>query len=458
MSDSFSQLHLPAAQLANLESLGYLHMTPIQAAALPVALKGGDIIAQAKTGSGKTAVFAMAILAKLDPGRLHVQALILCPTRELSIQVAGEVRRLTRHRQNIKVTTLYGGQPISLQKQSLKHGTHIVVGTPGRIKDHLQKGSLSLAKVETLVLDEADRMLEMGFIDDITAIAETAPDTRQTLMFSATYPENIQLLSKKFQRNPERITVDERHGVDDIRQQVLVCGKIDKLSGLIRVLAHAKSPSTVVFCNFKQTTRDVCDYLTSHHVSALALNGDLEQRDREEVLLQFKHQSISVLVATDVAARGLDIRDLPLVINYELPSDPEVYVHRIGRTGRAGKTGMAISLCTEREQHKLKEINDYQKTALSGEPIESLGATSHHPPKPTHVTFCISGGRKDKIRPGEILGALTGKDGVEGKDVGKIDVMDYASYVAVRRDAAALARQRLKSGKIKGRSFKIREL
>jgi len=457
-STSFSRLNLPADQISNLDSLGYKHMTPIQAEALPFALNGEDLIAQAKTGSGKTAVFALAILAKLDLSSLHTQALILCPTRELCIQVATEIRRLARHRQNIKVTTLYGGQPISLQKQSLKHGTHIVVGTPGRIKDLMQKGSLPLDQVAILVLDEADRMLEMGFIVDMEFIINATPASRQTLLFSATFPENIQVLSSRFQRDPQRISVDAKHSLTDIRQHLYSCGKNDKLAALLKLLTHHKPTSSVIFCNFKQTTRDVCDYLVENGIHALALNGDMEQRDREEVLIRFKHQSCTVLVATDVAARGLDIKELPAVVNFELPHDPEVYVHRIGRTGRAGKTGMAFSLCTDHDRHKVNEINAYQKTALSLESIDKIPAPPHHAWKPDNVTFCISGGRKDKIRPGEILGALTGDGGIEGTDVGKIDILDYASYVAVKREASGPARQRLKNGKIKGRSFKIREL
>lgn len=433
-------------------------MTPIQAAALPAVLQGDDVIAQAKTGSGKTAVFGLAILSKLDLSSLHVQALILCPTRELSIQVATEIRRIARHRQNVKITLLYGGQPISLQKQSLKHGTHIVVGTPGRIKDHLQKGTLTLNRMGVLVLDEADRMLEMGFIADIEFIINATPTPRQTLLFSATFPENIEALSARFQREPKRIRVDEQHSLSDIRQHMYRCGKTDKLDALWKLLAHFHPVSMVIFCNFKQTTRDVCEFLVEHGVHAFALNGDLEQRDREEVLIRFKHQSCSALVATDVAARGLDIKDLPAVINYELPHDPEVYVHRIGRTGRAGSTGIAISLCTEHDRDKVTGINEYQQSSLQPESILNIPATPHPSWKPANITFCISGGRKDKIRPGEILGALTGDGGIDGRDVGKIDVLDYASYVAIKREAAPGARQKLKGAKIKGRSFKIREL
>jgi len=455
-SASFTQLKLPEAQLSNLESIGYHHMTPIQAAALPVALKGDDLIAQAKTGSGKTAVFALAILGKLNISSLQTQALILCPTRELSIQVATEVRRLARYQQNIKVTTLYGGQPISLQKQSLQHGTHIVVGTPGRVKDLLEKKSLQLGTVATLVLDEADRMLEMGFINDIEAIISTTPKTRQTLLFSATFPENIQSLSARFQRHPQRITVDARHEQTDIEQHFYTCDKTAKREALKTLLLVYQPASTVVFCNFKQTTREVCDFLTEEGFSAVALNGDLEQQEREEILIRFKHQSCSVLVATDVAARGLDIKDLPAVINYELPPDPDIYVHRIGRTGRAGRTGMSLSLCAEHDKHKVQVINEHLNTRIAAVPIASLRPKETRIPPPAHATLCIAGGRKDKLRPGEILGALTGEHGLDGKDVGKIDVLDYASYVAVKKEKSDFAFQRLKNGKIKGRTLKIR--
>jgi ATP-independent RNA helicase DbpA len=458
MSDSFSQLDLPEAQLSNLESLGYLHMTPIQAEALPHALQGKDLIAQAKTGSGKTAAFALAILARLDIRGQRTQALILCPTRELSIQVSTEIRQLARYKQNINLATLYGGQRISLQKQSLKHGAHIVVGTPGRIKDHLEKGSLNLKHVTTLVLDEADRMLDMGFIHDIETLIRSTPRSRQTLLFSATYPPDIHTLSERFQKNPIRITVDETHSQEDIQQTVYICDKNARLAALKTLLQFYPVTSTVVFCNFKQSTRDVSDFLICEGFSALALHGDLEQRDREEILIQFKHQSASILVATDVAARGLDIKDLPLVINYELPPTPDAYIHRTGRTGRAGNTGMAISLCTERERHKVQLINDGQPVDIDCVPLSSLSPAAHPRPAPPNVSFCIAGGRKDKVRPGEILGALTGEHGIDGQDVGKIDVLDYAAYVAIKRSAAEQAAQQLKTSKIKGRSFKITEL
>jgi len=455
---SFSKHSLSAAQLSNLESLGYYSMTPIQAAALPVALAGKDLIAQARTGSGKTAVFALALLARLDLTSRATQALVLCPTRELSIQVSSELRRLARHLPNVMVTTLYGGQPIDLQKRALKKGAQIVVGTLGRVVDHIKRDSLKLQDLSLLVLDEADRILEMGFMNELEKIIRDLPADRQTLLFSATFPDNIENLSRHVQRNPTHVSVDEQQASDEIEQVVYHCKAPDKLDGLKKILLEYQPVSAVVFCNYKQSTFDICDFLSEQGFSAAALNGDLEQRDREDLLIQFKHQSCSVLIATDVAARGLDIKDLPLVINYELPSDPETYVHRIGRTGRAGKSGIAVSLCSEREKFKLSEINAYQNSAFELESLSILRSRLAKIPDPTFVTICISGGRDAKVRAGEILGALTGAGGLEGSQVGKIDIMDYKSYVAVQCVVADRAVQQLSRSKIKGRRFKIKKL
>ncbi len=455
---SFSQLPLSAEQLSNLDSLGYHNMTPVQMAALPVALEGGDLIAQARTGSGKTAVFALALLARLDLTSSSTQVLVLCPTRELSIQVASELRRIARHQQNVTLATLYGGQAASLQKQALKKGAHIVVGTPGRVADLVERGSLDLRSLSMLVLDEADRMLDMGFMKELKQITRVLPRKRQTLLFSATFPENIQELSGHLQRDPRRITVDEPDAATDIEQRVYRCAPEEKLEGLKTLLLEYQPIAAVVFCNFKQSTVDVSAFLKNLGFSAVALNGDLEQRDREDILIQFKHQSCSVLIATDVAARGLDIKDLPVVINYELPSDPEVYVHRIGRTGRAGKHGIALSLCGEREQAKLAQINAYQTSSLTVKSLGDLRPAAKTIPRPVHVTLSISGGRKAKVRAGEILGALTAEGGIAGSEVGKIDVMDFIAYVAVVRAVATRAEKKLSGSKIKGRSYKIKKL
>ncbi len=455
---SFSNLGLPATQLSNLDSLGYLEMTAIQAAALPLALSGSDLIAQAKTGSGKTAAFALPLLNRLNPQLFAAQALILCPTRELASQVAGEIRRLARYQSNIKVVILCGGQSIGPQIGSLEHGAHVVVGTPGRIKDHLRKETLSLECVNTLVLDEADRMLEMGFIDDIEGIIAKTPADRQTLLFSATYPENIQALSNRFQKSPQRVSVESLHTEQEIMQRFFVCQKSDRLASLVKLLAHFQPQAAVVFCNTKQLVRDVCEYLSQSGIQAQALHGDMEQRDRDQVLIQFKHLSCNILVATDVAARGLDIDDLPAVVNFELPRNAEVYVHRIGRTGRAGKEGMALSLFADSERYKLQSIGDYQQRELEFEAIEQLEHTTKSLPLPPYATLVIAGGRKEKVRAGDILGALTGEAGIDGKAVGKITVTDYAAYVAITQDVADKALGRLLNGKIKGRKFKVRKL
>ena len=454
----FSRLPLAAAQLENLESLGYTNMTDIQAAALPLALAGKDLIAQAKTGSGKTATFTLPLLVNLNPRDFGAQGLVLCPTRELATQVAAEVRRLARHQQNVKVVTLCGGQPIGPQIGSLEHGAHIVVGTPGRIKDHLRKATLDISRINTLVLDEADRMLDMGFLDDIVSIIEATPEERQTLLFSATYPSDIQQISSRFQRAAVEVKVDSTHDEQHISQQFYICSGTKKLEALSRLINHHAPRAAVIFCNTKAVVREVAAYLVDHGNSALALHGDLEQRDRDQVLVQFKNQSSRLLIATDVAARGLDIDDLPTVINFDLPRDPDQYTHRIGRTGRAGKTGLALSLFAENERYKLDVIAADHDRAVMFEAIETLPATGEPMPPPEFVTLCIAGGRKQKVRPGDILGALTSAGGVDGKAVGKINVMDNVAFVAVRSKSAKPALLQLQSGKIKGRKFKARKL
>jgi ATP-independent RNA helicase DbpA len=454
----FAELDLPYTQLANLASLGYEHMTPIQAEALPFALKGDDVIGQAKTGSGKTAAFGIPLLRKLDVQSGDTQAIVLCPTRELSIQVSNEIRKLARYQSNITVVTLYGGQAISLQKSALRGGAHVVVGTPGRVKDHLLKASLVLDKVKTLVLDEADRMLEMGFLADIGDIIKATPAERQTLLFSATFPENIRQLSEQFQRSPARVSIESRHSQAVIEQKFFICPKAEKLAGVAALLSHFQPKSAIIFCNTKFVTKEVHEYLLEKGFSAATLHGDMEQRDREEVLMQFKHQSRRVLVATDVAARGLDIEDLTAVINYETPLDPETYVHRIGRTGRAGKVGYAISLVGPGEQHKIAAIQEFLNVKIAAEGIETLAGRRGAGLPAEKATLCISGGRKHKLRAGDILGALTGEGGLEGKAVGKIDVMDYVTYVSVDRKAGRQALLRLSENKIKGQKFKTRIL
>ncbi len=454
----FTFVDLPQAQRDNLSNLGYHTMTPIQAKALPLALAGKDLIAKAKTGSGKTAAFGIPLLHGLNPRYFGTQALILCPTRELATQVTDELRKLARFQQNIKIVSLCGGQPIGPQIGSMEHGAHVVVGTPGRLKDHLRKGTLDISQIRTLVLDEADRMLDMGFIGDIETIIDVCPKQRQTLLFSATYPKDIQSLSQRFQHEPIEIQVESLHSSEHIEQRFYLADKTEKLAGLQRLLNHFKPQSAVIFCNTKQAVKDVCDFLADQHISAAPIHGDLEQKERDQVLTRFKQQSLSFLVATDVAARGLDIDDLPAVINFDLPRDPEVYVHRIGRTGRAGKEGIALSLLADTEQYKFADIEAYQQRSLETEDLKLIKWQDSPLPPPTFVSLCIAGGRKQKVRPGDVLGALTGDAGIDGKAVGKIHVLEFVTYVAIQRNQADKALGRLINGKIKGRKFKVRKV
>ncbi|MCU0122648.1 ATP-dependent RNA helicase DbpA [Pseudomonas vlassakiae] len=442
--------------LANLDALGYASMTPIQAQSLPVILRGQDLIAQAKTGSGKTAAFGIGLLNPINPRYFGCQALVLCPTRELADQVAKELRRLARAEDNIKILTLCGGVSLGPQIASLEHGAHIIVGTPGRIQQHLDKGTLVLDGLNTLVLDEADRMLDMGFFDAIASIIGKTPSRRQTLLFSATYPAGIEQLAADFMRKPQQVKVESLHADNQIEQRFIEIDPQQRLEAVTRVLGHYRPQSCVAFCFTKQQCEDVVAHLTAKGIVAQALHGDLEQRDRDQVLTMFANRSSSVLVATDVAARGLDIDGLDMVINVELARDAEIHVHRVGRTGRAGEKGVAVSLVAPAEGHRAQAIEDLQKSPLRWDQLDSLKNQGGAPLLPLMSTLCIAAGRKDKLRPGDILGALTGDAGIPGKQVGKIAIFDFQAFVAVERPLAKQAMQRLNSGKIKGRSLKVR--
>lgn len=453
---SFSQLNLASSTLTNLEQLGYQQMTSIQAASLPIILQGQDVIAQAKTGSGKTASFGIGLLEKLNPRFFGCQALVLCPTRELADQVANELRRLARSKDNIKILTLCGGMPLGPQIGSLEHGAHVVVGTPGRIQEHLNKQTLQLDGLSTLVLDEADRMLDMGFFEPMREIIKHTPSKRQTLLFSATYPAQIEQLAAEFLRTPQRITVESTHDQLHIQQYFYEVNEQQRFEAVAQVLWHYRPESCVAFCTTKQDTQDLARYLYDQGISALALHGDLEQRDRDRVLTLFSQRSCCVLVATDVAARGLDIEELPLVINVELTRDPEVHTHRVGRTGRAGASGVAVSLVSPKESHRATAIEKNLGSELQWKTLAQLKVRDNSPLYPAMKSLCLAAGRKDKLRRGDILGALTGEAGLQGSQVGKITLFDNCAYVAVEYAVAHKALQRLQNGKIKGRSIKVR--
>lgn len=453
----FSSLPLNPDLLSTLASLDYHQMTPIQASSLPDILAGKDVIGQGKTGSGKTAAFGLGVLNKLDVKRFRIQTLVLCPTRELADQVAKELRTLARGIHNIKILTLCGGMPFGPQIGSLEHGAHIIVGTPGRIEEHVRKGTLVLDNVNTLVLDEADRMLDMGFQPVLESILESVPKQRQTLLFSATFPDQIKHLADHIMVDPIMVKVEARHDSASIAQSLFRVGNDDdRFNALLRLLAYHQPTSTVVFCNTRAETLDIAGALSAAGYSAIALNGDLDQRQRDESLVTFANKSVSILVATDVAARGLDIDALDAVVNFRMALEPDVHVHRIGRTGRAGNQGLACTLFSDREGHRLAALEGYLDTSLEPQTLPPA-VHPHFKPQPAPmVTLQIDGGKKQKVRPGDVLGALTGEQGIEGAEVGKISVFDQSTYVAVARNARKRALEKLGRGRIKGRSFRAR--
>ena len=447
---TFDQVGLTPALLETLESLNYTHMTPIQALSLPAILNQRDVIGQGKTGSGKTAAFGLGVLSNLNVKRFRVQSLVLCPTRELADQVAKEIRTLGRSIHNIKVLTLCGGMPMGPQIGSLEHGAHILVGTPGRILDHLEKGRINLEELNTLVLDEADRMLDMGFQDALDAIIEAAPKQRQTLLFSATFPEKIEQIAQRIMQSPEMIKVESTHDTSSIAQYFYnVEGSEARDEALANLLLTHQPESAVVFCNTKKEVQNVADELHHKGFSVIDLHGDLEQRERDQALVQFANKSVSILVATDVAARGLDVDNLDAVFNFELSRDPEVHVHRIGRTGRAGSKGLAFSFFGEKDGLRVARIEEYLDMDVV--PATLPAKSTQQPYQAKMVTINIDGGKKQKVRAGDILGCLTGKNGITGAQVGKIHLFPMRAYVAVEKSVAKKALQTISNGKMKGR-------
>lgn len=457
MSTSFNTLNLASDLLVTLDSLGFSQMTAIQQQALPAILEGKDVIGQGKTGSGKTVTFSLGILNNLNVERFRIQTLVLCPTRELADQVAKEIRTLARGRHNVKVLTLCGGMPMGPQIGSLEHGAHIIVGTPGRILDHMSKGRIQFSDINTFVLDEADRMLDMGFEDAIDTLVSELPINRQTLLFSATYPKHIEVLAEKVTSEAQMIKTQTHDEKTTIKQFFYeVDGTEAKDDALETLLLHYKPESSVVFCNTKKEVQDVSDELERLGFNVAELHGDMEQRERERALITFANKSTSILVATDVAARGLDVDNLDAVFNFELSRDPEVHVHRIGRTGRAGAEGLAFSFFTARESYRVARIEEYMDieclpSQLPQKPIE-------RPFYPKMVTIQILGGKKQKVRAGDILGALTKQANIAASKIGKINILAMVSYVAVEHDVVKAALKQLQTGKMKGRQFKARIL
>ena len=447
---NFSELPLETSMLQTLDSLGYTSATPIQAQTLPLILDNKDIIAEAKTGSGKTAAFGIGLLSKLDVKKFRVQSLVLCPTRELADQVAKELRKIARFKHNIKILMLTGGESFGKQLGSLSHQAHIVVGTPGRVLKHLNKESLELTNLQTLVLDEADRMLDMGFLEEVESVINFAPKERQTLLFSATYDSTITAISKKIQNDAVAVKTTHEELANKIKEEFIATA--NKEESFIKILSEYKPRNVIVFTNTKIEAKELAESLQKRKIDAIAIHGDLEQYERNDVLVQFANKSCPILVATDVAARGLDIKELSMVVNFDLPHGAETYTHRIGRTGRAGAEGIAITLYGSYENEKLEEYRDEKRLFIDD---SELKGSLNFELKPEFVTLVIEGGKKDKLRAGDLLGALTGDAGLAGSSIGKIDIYDRQAYVAIETRFIDVAHKQLKNGKIKGKKFSV---
>jgi len=395
----------------------------------------------------------LPILNKLDVKRFTIQTIILAPTRELANQIAVEMKKLARFAHNIKVTTLCGGMPYKPQVHSLSHKAHIIIGTPGRILKHLSDNTFEVNNINTLVLDEADRMLDMGFTEDINKIIDFLPKQRQTLLFSATYPHNIEELSNNIMNNPKIVSVENSEEKPNITQKFYEVDENLKDKTIYNIICEQQKLSTMIFCNTKIACDNLADALDKYGVDTLVLHSDLDQKQRNETLILFSNKSFPILIATDVASRGIDINDVEMIINYDLPFDLEVFTHRIGRTARAGKDGLAISLVDDSSFGTFQELNeDNEFKLLNIDDIEQNNTFKIIAP---YKTIFINSGKKHKLRAGDVLGALTAGIGLEKSDVGKIDILPLCSFVAIKNTKAKKACDDLNNTKIKAKYHKI---
>lgn len=536
----FEDLNLSDALLKAVMDMGFEEASPIQAKAIPLQMQGIDIIGQAQTGTGKTAAFGIPLLEKINPKIKKLQAIVLCPTRELAIQVAEEIRKLAKYLHGIKVLPVYGGQDIVKQIRSLKEGSQIVIGTPGRVMDHMRRKTLKLDDVQTVILDEADEMLNMGFIEDIETILSEIPESRQTVLFSATMPMEIQRIAEHFQKDPELVKVVKRElTVPKIEQYYYMVKQKDKLEVLCRLLDVYNPKLSLVFCNTKSMVDQLTEGLQGRGYFAEGLHGDLKQIQRDRVMNGFRNGNTEILVATDVAARGIDVDDVEAVFNFDIPQDDEYYVHRIGRTGRAGRDGMAFSLVVGREIYKLRDIQRYCRTTIAEQPIPSIndvsrikidkafaqideviaqndltklvtsveaklnsrdyssielaaaflkmslgeegeeieaapyeerkhyrdrsseterrrrGGSRSHENDEDMVRLFINAGRKQSMRPADIVGAIAGEAKINGKLIGSIDMYDNYTFVDVPREHARNIIRAMKNCKIRGLNINV---
>lgn len=524
MSITFEEMNISAPILRAVKDMGFEEPSPIQEKAIGPALSGRDIIGQAQTGTGKTAAFSIPVLERVDPKNKSTQAIILCPTRELAIQVAEEIRKLAKYLHGIKVLPIYGGQEISNQIRSLKGGVQVIIGTPGRVMDHMRRRTLKLEDVRMVVLDEADEMLNMGFREDIETILSEVPDERQTMLFSATMPKAIMDIVHEYQNDPQLIRVVKKElTVPKIEQYYYEVKAKNKPEALSRLLDMYNPKLSLVFCNTKKQVDELVDELKGRGYFAEALHGDLKQESRDRVMKRFRTGLTDILVATDVAARGIDVDDVEAVFNYDVPQDDEYYVHRIGRTGRAGREGRAHTFVVGREIYKLKDIMRYCKTKIKLAPIPSIDDVTNNKIENildrledimrendlTRYIDCIDNrvnesdytsndlaaaflkmimgeeemgeddinsdteyyektgaengmarlfiniGKNQKVRPGDILGAIAGESGMPGKLVGTIDMHDKYTFVEVPIEHAKRVINAMSKAKIKGKSVSI---
>jgi ATP-dependent RNA helicase DeaD len=519
MDGRFAELGLSPETLKGVEAVGYETATPIQSRAIPVLLRGCDLIAQAQTGTGKTAAFALPLVDRLDPAVQSPQALILCPTRELAVQVSEAIYKLGRGR-GFRVLPVYGGQPIDRQLRALRSGTQIVVGTPGRLLDHLRRGTLDLSGVKSVILDEADEMLDMGFIEDIELILDALPAERQIGLFSATMPAPIAKLASRYLQSPERIAIEaESHAAPQIRQSYYEVSPNQKVDALTRILDMESPGPTIIFCRTRKDADEVGEHLRGRGYGAESLHGDMSQQERDRVMRRFRQGQSDLLVATDVAARGLDIETVTHVVNYDIPWDTESYTHRIGRTGRAGREGDAITLVSPRERRQLKTIErslgtrivpvrlptaadiaarrrelfkqsvraeletgslddflvtveelceDYEPSEVAAAALKLLWTAQGHQlaasavdesdgtrPEPGMVRLFLTAGREAGIRPTDLVGAIANEAGIPGNAIGAIDILDRCSFVEVPAEAADKVVRALSKTKLRGRKFRI---
>ena len=451
----FNTLSLRPELMTGIERLGYVDMTDIQAKAIPEALRGTDLVGHARTGSGKTAAFGLAVLNGLDITDRSPQALVLCPTRELADQLTANLRALAVGLIGTRIITVTGGSPMRAQRAAIDSGAHVVVGTPGRVLQHLEQERLNVDKLRYLVLDEADRMLDMGFEEQVLDIISYVPEQRQTLLFSATWPDEMAKLSEQIQREPMVVGAKALVDEDVLRQSAVLCNWDTRDNALCDLLSDREPTPTLVFCETRVQCHDVAEMLRLKGAAAIALHGDLEQRDRDEVLVRMRNRSAQILVATNVAARGLDLENLGLVVCYELSPDPPVHIHRVGRTARAENSGEAVSLVAgPREIRRLEAIEAHMDTKIPRTEWQPTRAGALNGWSAPYRTLVIMGGRKDKLRPGDILGALTKDGGIDGADVGKIVLTDRRAWVAIKAEVANRAANGLNRGRIKKKRFR----